>query len=376
MYSQGSNTVAFLQQVPLFAELTADELHDLVTVMQPIELEPGQLLWRQGQAADALHLIRGGRIGIYLRQPGGTEVHLTTLGPGEVLGELPLIDGGTRSAAARALDRSRLWSLSRVDFAALTLRRSPSALALRRRICAVACTRLRGRYQQLANSLPPGLPPGASEPPTAAQLTKSAPPDDYLSSLAFFRDFAADHLRSLVEGSQLFMIPRRRVLEHEGDAPRGCYVTLNGAVEMTIERGQHRIPIGLAGPGRAFSYVGLIDGKTALARPQFARRQQRLSRVRRRSMRRSPSALQHPTRASNGADPQTGGPAKVIGGRTIGADTARPAVDWHCVLRVIGIGRCDSTVPGRGTGVSHPADTSCVGFPTLPPSSAHCRGRE
>jgi len=218
-------TVAFLQQVPLFAELTADELHDLVAVMQPIELAPGQLLWRQGQAADALHLIRGGRIGIYLRQPGGTEVHLTTVGPGEVIGELPLIAGGTRSATARALDQARLWSLSRVDFAALTLRRTPTALALRRRICAVACTRLRDRYQQLANSLPPGLPPGASEPPTAAQLMKSAPPDDYLSNLAFFRDFAADQLRSLVERSKLFMIPRRRVLEHEGDAPRGCYVS-------------------------------------------------------------------------------------------------------------------------------------------------------
>lgn len=256
-------TAAFLQQVPLFAGLTANELHDLVAVMQPIELAPGQLLWRQGQAADALHLISGGGIGIYLRQPGGTEVHLTTLGPGEVLGELPLIDGGTRSATARALDRARLWSLSRADFATLTLRRSPTALALRRSICAVACTRLRDRYQQLANSLAPGLPSGASEPPTAAQLTESAPPDEYLSHLAFFRDFAADHLRSLVERSQLFMISRRRVLEHGGDAPRGCYVTLNGAVEMTIERGQQRIPIGLAGPGRAFSYIGLIDGKTA-----------------------------------------------------------------------------------------------------------------
>lgn len=180
-----------------------------------------------------------------------------------MVGEVPLIAGGTRSAAARALDQALLWSLSRVGFAALTLRRSPTALALRRRICAVACTRLLDRYQQLANSLPPGSPPDASEPPTATELTESAPPDDYLSDLAFFRDFAADHLRSLVERSQLFMIPRRRVLEHEGDAPRGCYVTLNGAVEMTIDRGQHRIPIGLAGPGRAFSYVGLIDGKTA-----------------------------------------------------------------------------------------------------------------
>jgi CRP-like cAMP-binding protein len=231
--------------------------------MQPIELAPGQLLWRQGQTADALHLISEGRIGIYLRQPGGTEVHLTTLGPGEVIGELPLIAGGTRSATARVLDRARMLSLSRVDFAALTLRRSPGALALRRSICAIACTRLRERYQQLANSLGPDVPSGASEPPAAAELTESAPPQDYLSNLAFFRDFAADHLRSLVEGSQLFMIPRRRVIEHEGDAPRGCYVTLNGAVEMTIERGRHRIPIGLAGPGRAFSYVGLIDGKTA-----------------------------------------------------------------------------------------------------------------
>ena len=258
-----ANAVAFLRQVPLFAELTADELHDLAAVMQPIELAPGQLLWRQGQAADALHVVSGGQIGIYLRQPGGTEVHLTTLGPGEVLGELPLIDGGTRSATARVLGRARVLSLSRADFAALTLRRSPTALALRRRICAVACTRLRDRYQQLADSLAAGLPSRASEPPTAAELTESAPPGDYLSNLAFFRDFAADQLRSLVERSQLFMVPRRRVLEQEGDAPRGCYVTLNGAVEMTIERGRHRVPIGLAGPGRAFSYVGLIDGKTA-----------------------------------------------------------------------------------------------------------------
>jgi CRP-like cAMP-binding protein len=122
---------------------------------------------------------------------------------------------------------------------------------------------LRDRYQQLANSLPPGPPPGASEPPTAAELTESAPPEDYLSSLSFFRDFGAEHLRPLVERSRLFLVPRGRVLEHEGGAPRGCYVTLNGAVEMTIERGVHRIQIGLAGPGRAFSYVGLIDGKTA-----------------------------------------------------------------------------------------------------------------
>jgi len=94
------------------------------------------------------------------------------------------------------------------------------------------------------------------------------------------------------------------------------------------------------------------------------------------SDRRSPPALQHPRGASGGVDPQTGRPAKVIGGRAVGADTARPAVDWHLCPPDDQNYRCDSTVPGRGTGVSHPADTPCVGFPTVPPSSAHRRGRE
>ena len=136
-------TVAFLQQVPLFAELTADELHELVAVMQPIELAPGQLLWRQGQEADALHLIRGGRIGIYLRQPGGTEVHLTTLIPGEVI-------GGT--AADRRRDAQRNGSrprpgaavvaqpgrLRRADAAAKPDRAGAPAQDVRRRVHPVA----------------------------------------------------------------------------------------------------------------------------------------------------------------------------------------------------------------------------------------------
>ena len=45
--------------------------------------------------------------------------------------------------------------------------------------------------------------------------------------------------------------------------------------------------------------------------------------------------------AGGGADPKAGRPAKVVGGRAVGAGTAGSAVDWHCVLRMIGIHRCD-----------------------------------
>ena len=56
---------------------------------------------------------------------------------------------------------------------------------------------------------------------------------------------------------------------------------------------------------------------------------------------RSPQAVRHLCVAGGDADPQAGRPAKVIGGRAVGAGPAGPAVDWHCVLRVIGIDRCD-----------------------------------
>jgi CRP-like cAMP-binding protein len=51
------------------------------------------------------------------------------------------------------------------------------------------------------------------------------------------------------------------LLLREGAHPDVAYVTLNGAVEEALGRGQRRIRIRLAGPGRAVGYVGLVDGR-------------------------------------------------------------------------------------------------------------------
>jgi CRP-like cAMP-binding protein len=55
----------------------------------------------------------------------------------------------------------------------------------------------------------------------------------------------------------------RHLVLGEGAAANACYVTLDGAVEEVIRRGGRAIRVGLAGPGRAFGYVGLIDGRPA-----------------------------------------------------------------------------------------------------------------
>jgi CRP-like cAMP-binding protein len=246
--------------VPLFADLPAHELEDLVRVMQPIEQPANAPLWRQGQAADGLHVIVEGKIAISLRQPGGAELRVATLGPRDVLGEVPLLDGGTRSASAHVESAARLLFLSRADFEALTLRRHPTALTIRRRILLLICERLRKAYGELAATLGGELEGSPhSEPPDTDEVTRK-PPVDYLRRLAIFRGFGAAELLALLDRSQLAPVGRGHVLAAEGDPPRALNVTLNGAVEEAIERGNQRIPVGLAGPGRAFSYLGLIDG--------------------------------------------------------------------------------------------------------------------
>src|SRR5436305_5183321 len=241
-----------LESVPLFADLPASELQDLVRVMQPIERPANAPLWRQGEAADGLHVIVEGKIAISLRQPGGAELRVATLGPRDVVGEVPLLDGGTRSASARVESAARLLFLSRPDFEALTLRRHPTALMVRRRILLLVCERLRKAYGELAATLGGELDGSPrSKPPGAGEITRRSPPTDYLRRLAMFRGFGASELLGLLDRSQLVLVGRGHILAAEGDPARALNVTLNGAVEEAIERGNERIPVGLAGPGRA-----------------------------------------------------------------------------------------------------------------------------
>ena len=52
-----------------------------------------------------------------------------------------------------------------------------------------------------------------------------------------------------------------RTLLAEGAPSTACYLTINGAVEKVLVRGDRRIRVGLAGPGKAFGYESLIDGR-------------------------------------------------------------------------------------------------------------------
>jgi CRP-like cAMP-binding protein len=235
-----------------------EELADLTRIMRRREFRAGHVIWRQGDEAGELVFVLEGRVSISLQLPGDATVEVSSVGPGEVVGEMGMIDGGPRSATATASEPTIVFVLGRADFAALVSRRHPTAFALKRRLAGIGCARLREQLTKLADSLGGGAPPAAA---ADAELEFRGPPDSrYVRRLATFRAFDSLALWGFLTAGRYALCPPNRTLVAEGAASSACYLTINGAVEKVIIRGGRRIRVGLAGPGLAFGYVSLIDG--------------------------------------------------------------------------------------------------------------------
>jgi CRP-like cAMP-binding protein len=256
----------------MFTGLQRGSLVEIARVMRPRSMAEGDVLWHQGAAAEGMAVIVEGRVGVTLRLPGDRSVEVSDAGPGETIGELPLIDGGPHSATARVTEAGSLLFFRRADFAPFVAREDPSAFALKRRLAGVIAARLRRQFERLAVSLGSGSPSVSMDP--ARMLTKlepADPPDSrYVRRMATFR--AADPLAldGLLSAGRYVRCPRGGTLEEEGGPATAFFMVINGAVERVLVRGDQRIRVGLAGPGQAFGYDGLIDGlsspATAIAR--------------------------------------------------------------------------------------------------------------
>jgi signal transduction histidine kinase len=91
-------------------------------------VDAGVALFRQGDPADRLFVVIGGALRVHVTDTTGAELELTTIGPGDFVGEVALLDGGPRSATVASLTPAELFVLTRPVFMQL-LRASPGMLA-------------------------------------------------------------------------------------------------------------------------------------------------------------------------------------------------------------------------------------------------------
>jgi CRP/FNR family transcriptional regulator, cyclic AMP receptor protein len=130
---------AALQAIPLFQILQPQELESVVAHASVRRYARGEVMLRKGDPGNAMIVILQGRVRISSMSEDGREIILGVLGPGEVLGEIALLDGQERSADASALQECVVVVVERSHFLRL-LHGSPD---LSLRLMMVLCGRLR-----------------------------------------------------------------------------------------------------------------------------------------------------------------------------------------------------------------------------------------
>lgn len=111
-----------LRTSPFVRSLAPADRDALDGIARPVFHDPDELLVRQGEAADRLFLLTAGYAAAETGAGQG-RVMLTVMGPGEVFGELALVDGrGRRTADVRALEAVRALVIERTAFERLRVR--------------------------------------------------------------------------------------------------------------------------------------------------------------------------------------------------------------------------------------------------------------
>jgi CRP/FNR family transcriptional regulator len=124
------SAVELLRSVPLFADLEEGELERFSQVAVPRSFPAGTRVFHEGDSSDACYIVREGSFRVTREHSDGRAITLATLGPGEIFGELAMLDGDTRSASAESITDGTLLALPANDVRSLLARNPEIALKL------------------------------------------------------------------------------------------------------------------------------------------------------------------------------------------------------------------------------------------------------
>jgi CRP/FNR family cyclic AMP-dependent transcriptional regulator len=119
----------------LFRDLPAPLLAEIKRLCLRRRLETDQVLFRKGDAGDALYGVLSGRLRIHAVAADGRDALLNIMQPGDLFGEIAMIDGLERTAEATAIEPSEIVMLRRSDFLDLMRRESELGLHLLQLMC-------------------------------------------------------------------------------------------------------------------------------------------------------------------------------------------------------------------------------------------------
>ena len=108
-----------LRGCSLFAGMSPESLETIARGMKARRFRRGEVLFHEGDPGDSLFIVASGAVKVVVPSDEGEEAILATLGGGDSLGELSLLDGAPRSASAIAVEAVDALTLPRQTFLSL-----------------------------------------------------------------------------------------------------------------------------------------------------------------------------------------------------------------------------------------------------------------
>jgi CRP/FNR family transcriptional regulator, cyclic AMP receptor protein len=153
----GTGTVdrrAILRNHALFAQLTSGEIDQLLAHARVAHYRHGDVIFHKASPGTGMMAVLAGQVRISAPSPDGREIVLNMINPGEIFGEIALLDGKDRTADAVAQTDCELLVIERRSFIPFLISNPEIAL----RLLAVLCDRLRRTTEQVEDMLFRDLP--------------------------------------------------------------------------------------------------------------------------------------------------------------------------------------------------------------------------
>jgi CRP-like cAMP-binding protein len=111
--------VDLLKKNLLFKGCTAEDFELISGLFQERKLKPNTTIFSEKMPAEALYIVKSGKVKISVMEGESDEIGLLELGPGDFFGEIALIQESSRAVTARAESAVEVLMLTRRDFVAL-----------------------------------------------------------------------------------------------------------------------------------------------------------------------------------------------------------------------------------------------------------------
>lgn len=210
--------------IPLLSDLTPEVLRQLITDVAMVELQPNEVLFNEGDPADAMYVVVEGSVTAVTLPHGEKPIQLAHLVEGDFFGEIGLMSDQPRGATVSAHEPTRLLRFDR-DIIALLIEEDPSFLA------------------------------------TLLQFLKDRLVENLMMSSPLFSPFSQHERYNLAEHFEFLEIEPDSILLESGQHPIGMYVLLTG--EATMRGASDAGTVRRLGPGDIFGEQALLSNEVS-----------------------------------------------------------------------------------------------------------------